>query len=132
MQIVNDSIDVGIYVRDVDACLRFYCDGLGLPKDGEVQFPGGRTQHRIRAGSSLIKLMQFPDGDAPPAGPAGRLAQTGIRYLTITVRDLAGVVKDLESRGLTFVVPPREARPGVTIAMLEDPEGNTVELLETT
>lgn len=131
MEIIKDSVDIGVYVRDIDACLRFYCDGLGLPKDGEVQFPGDRTQHRLRIGKSLLKLMQFPDGEAPPAGPPGRMAQAGIRYFTIAVRDLPGIVKHLESKGLTFVVPPREARPGVTIAMIEDPEGNTVELLET-
>ena len=74
-----------------------------------------------------------------PLGPARHLpcqprqrglgAQSGIRYFTISVRDLPGVVKKLEAKGLTFAVPLREARPGVWIAMLEDPDGNTVELL---
>ncbi len=130
MHIAKDAVDIGVYVRDIDACLRFYCDGLGLPKVGELAFPEGRTQHRIRIGGSLLKLMQFPDGEAPPAAPPGRMAQAGIRYITITVGDLPALVQELEAKGLTFVVPPRRSPSGSLIAMLEDPEGNTVELLE--
>jgi len=130
MQLARDAVDIGVYVRDIDACLRFYCDGLGLPKVGELQFPEGRVQHRIAIGTSVLKLMQFPEGQAPPAGPPGRMAQAGIRYITVAVRDLRGLVAELEAKGLTFVVPPRTSPSGATIAMIEDPEGNTVELLE--
>src|SRR5829696_3816121 len=124
MEIAKPGVDIGVYVRDIDAMLRFYCDGLGLERTGAVNFPGDRTQHRIAIGDSVLKLMQFPDGDAPPPAPAGRMAQGGIRYFTIAVRNLPALVDDLESRGLHFVVPLRESRPGVWIAMLEDPEGN--------
>jgi catechol 2,3-dioxygenase-like lactoylglutathione lyase family enzyme len=128
MQVAKEGIDLGVLVRDVDACLKFYCDDLGLPKVGEIPFPGGRTMHRIQIGNTVLKLMQYQE-NAPPAGPRGLGAQSGIRYFTITVQDLPGVVKELESKGLTFTVSPRESRPGVWIAMLEDPDGNTVELL---
>jgi catechol 2,3-dioxygenase-like lactoylglutathione lyase family enzyme len=129
VEITKPGIDLGVLVRDIDACLKFYCDGLGLQKVAEIQFPGNRTMHRIQIGDTVLKLMQYQE-DAPAAGPRGLGAQAGIRYFTISVKDLRGVIKDLEAKGLTFVVPLREARPGVFIAMLEDPEGNTVELLE--
>jgi glyoxylase I family protein len=128
MEVVKPGIDLGILVRDVDACLQFYCDDLGLPKVAELPFPGNRTMHRIQIGDTVLKLMEYQDG-APPAGPRGRESQSGIRYFTISVRDLPAVVADLEAKGHTFTVPLREARPGVWIAMLEDPDGNTVELL---
>jgi glyoxylase I family protein len=130
MQTTGAALDVGVYVRDIESMLRFYCDGLGWPKAGEVTFPGGRTQHRIAVGGSLLKLMQFPDGEAPPAGPSGRMAQAGIRYITARVPDLTAAARELEAKGIPLAVPPREARPGVWILMVEDPEGNTVELLE--
>ncbi|MGH2589155.1 MAG: VOC family protein [Dehalococcoidia bacterium] len=128
MEIAKPGIDLGVLVHDVDACVRFYCEDLGLPKVGEIPFPGNRTMHRIQIGDTVLKLMQYQDG-APPAGPRGLGAQSGIRYFTISVRDLPGVVADLEATGHTFTVPLREARPDVWIAMLEDPDGNTVELL---
>lgn len=128
MEIAKPGIDLGILVRDIDACLKFYCDGLGLTKVAEIPFPGNRLMHRLQIGDTVLKLMQFQDG-APAAGPRGMGAQAGIRYFTIAVKNLPDVVKALEAKGLEFVVPLREARPGVWIAMLEDPDGNTVELL---
>lgn len=130
MEMTGAALDVGLYVRDVEAMLAFYCDNLGWPKAGEVTFPGGRTQHRITVGNSLLKLMQFPEGEAPPAAPPGRMAQAGIRYITARVADLQAAARELEGKGIPLAVPPREARPGVWILMVEDPEGNTVELLE--
>ena len=128
MEIAKPGIDLGVLVRDVEACLAFYCEDLGLPKVGEIPFPGDRTMHRIQIGDTVLKLMQYRDG-APPAGPRGLAAQAGLRYFTISVRDLPAVVAGLEAKGRAFTVPLREARPGVWIAMLEDPDGNTVELL---
>ncbi|HVC30667.1 MAG TPA: VOC family protein [Steroidobacteraceae bacterium] len=128
METTKPGIDLGVLVRDADACLRFYCEDLGLPKVAEIPFPNGRTMHRVQIGDSVLKLMQYPDG-APPAGPQGREAQSGIRYFTISVRDLPGTVAELEAKGHSFSVPLRESRPGVWIAMLQDPDGNTVELL---
>ena len=130
MELAGEAVDIGIYVRDVAGCLRFYTETLGLPEAGEIAFPDGRVQHRVRAGRALLKLMEFPNG-APPAGPRGRMSQSGIRYLTIPVRDLPAVVKELESKGVGFSVPLNEVRPGVWMAMVEDPDGNTIELLET-
>jgi len=130
MKITGSAADIGVYTRDIDAMLAFYCETLGWKKAGEVTFPGGRVQHRIEIGGSLLKLMQFAEGDTPPAAPPGRMAQTGIRYFTLQVQDLESVARELEGKGVTLVVPPREARPGVWILMVEDPEGNTIELLE--
>jgi catechol 2,3-dioxygenase-like lactoylglutathione lyase family enzyme len=129
MEIVKEGVDIGVLVRDVDGCLKFYCEDLGLKKVGEVPFPGNRVQHRIQIGNSVLKLMENKDG-APPAGPRGRTSQAGIRYFTISVSNLPQLVKDLEAKGLQFVVPLTSTRPGVQIAMVEDPDGNTVELLE--
>ncbi len=129
MDVAKPGIDLGVLVRDIEGCLRFYCEDLGLPKVAEIPFPGNRTMHRIQIGDSVLKLMQYQDG-APPAGPTGREEQAGIRYFTIAIHDLPGVIARLEAKGHRFTVPLRQSRPGVWIAMLQDPDGNTVELLE--
>ena len=128
LELAGEAMDVGVFVRDVPGCLRFYTETLGLPKAGEVTFPGGRIQHRLQVGKTLLKLMEFTEG-APPAGPRDRMAQSGIRYLTIRIRNLRETVAALEAQGVPISVPVREARPGVWIAMVEDPDGNTIELL---
>ncbi|MFN8556377.1 MAG: VOC family protein [Dehalococcoidia bacterium] len=129
MEVTKAGVDLGLLVRDVQACLKFYCEDLGWPKVGVVEFPGGRRQHRVQVGDTLLKLMEFDEG-APPLGPRGRMAQAGIRYFTVTVRNLEGVMKDLEAKGHTFVLPLTKSPTGNMVCMVEDPEGNTVELLE--
>jgi catechol 2,3-dioxygenase-like lactoylglutathione lyase family enzyme len=40
-------------------------------------------------------------------------------------------VADCEAAGYKIAVPTTELRPGITIAIIEDPDGNWVELLTT-
>ncbi len=69
-------------------------------------------------------------GEAPAtAAPGGINGATGYRYFTITVSDINGAVAACEAAGATIAVPVTELRPGITIAMVEDPDGNWVELL---
>ncbi len=55
---------------------------------------------------------------------------TGLRYLTIHVPDRKGLIAQLETKGIKPFMPITEIRPGVTIAMVSDPDGNTVEFLQ--
>ena len=48
------------------------------------------------------------------------------------VRDLEGMVRRFEDAGDTIAVPLTEIRPGVRIAMIEDPDGNWLELVQNT
>jgi catechol 2,3-dioxygenase-like lactoylglutathione lyase family enzyme len=130
METVRETVDIGILVRDIDACNRFYSDVLGLKKVGEVPI-GGRIQHRFQLGGALLKLLEFPDGNAPPAGPRGRLSQAGIRYITVHVRDVPALAKELEAKGVTLATPVTKTATGSTIAMFEDPESNTIEIAST-
>ena len=70
---------------------------------------------------------------APPAAAAGGGIQgaTGYRYWTISVANLAEIVERCQRAGVNVVVPITELRPGITIAIVEDPDGNWVEFLET-
>jgi catechol 2,3-dioxygenase-like lactoylglutathione lyase family enzyme len=56
----------------------------------------------------------------------------GYRYFTISVPDIRGLMAQLEAKGIKPTVSITEARPGVTIAMVTDPDGNTVEFLQNT
>jgi catechol 2,3-dioxygenase-like lactoylglutathione lyase family enzyme len=56
----------------------------------------------------------------------------GYRYFTISVPDIRGLMTQLEAKGIRPTVPVTEFRPGVTIAMVTDPDGNTVEFLQNT
>ena len=128
MEVGKESIDLGIIVNDVAGCRQFYGEALGLPFEAEMPLPDGAKMFRYKIGTTVLKLVQPPQ--PVPASPVGMRAQSGLRYFTITVNDLDKTVAALTAQGREFTVPLREFRPGVRIAILPDPDGNMVELLE--
>ena len=129
VKLTKDSIDLGLVVRDADASLAFYRDVLGLEDLGERAMPGG-TMRRLGCGTSVLKLVSLkktPDASAPPGGIPGA---TGYRYWTMSVSNIDEVVAACEAAGRTIAVPVTELAPGITIAIIEDPDGNWVELLK--
>jgi glyoxylase I family protein len=128
----KDSIDIGIVVRDADAALKFYRDTLGFEDTGSMPMPGGGTMYRLLCGSTLVKLVspgKQLDAVAPPGGINGAY---GYRYWTISIPNLDELTATCESAGYKVAMSPREIRAGVRISMIEDPDGNWVELLEVT
>lgn len=124
------ALDIGIITRDAGPMVAFYHGLLGLPLEGVIPMPSGGTMHRIKAGNSLIKIVQLDNAPAQNAAPGGIPAATGCRYWTLHVTDLAAAVAACEQAGRRIAVAPKTIRPGVAIAMVEDPDGNWLELLE--
>lgn len=131
VELTKDSIDLGIVIRDADASLAFYRDLLGFELVGEMPMPvGGGTMYRLMCGTSTIKLVHpatEPPASAPPGGIPGAY---GYRYWTISVSNLAEITDQCAAAGHTVVVPVREIREGVSISIVEDPDGNWVEFLQ--
>lgn len=126
----KSAIDLGIVSNDGQAALKFYRDTLGFRHEADTPFPMGGTMHRLWCGDSLIKIV-VPD-EAPQQRPAGGgiAGATGYRYWTISVSNLADLVEACRAGGYRIRVEPREIRSGVTIAIVEDPDGNWVEFLQ--
>lgn len=128
-QVFKDSIDLGIVVCDAERSLAFYRDLLGFEMQGTMPMPGGGTMYRLLCGTTTLKLVHT---DPAPAHPVGGpiTAACGYRYFTITVGNLAEVTEGCKSAGHKVTVGPVELRPGVTISIVEDPDGNLVEFLQ--
>jgi len=131
VKLTKQSIDLGIIVKDGPAALAFYRDLLGFKHEGDMPMPGGGgTMHRLLCGDSLIKVVvpaKAPPAVSPPGGIGGA---TGYRYWTISVSNIAELVAACEKAGRNVVVPVREIRAGISIAIVEDPDGNWVEFLQ--
>jgi len=127
MQAVKNCVDIGLVVKDITASLAFYCDVLGLAKTEELPTPFGRL-HRLVFGNSFIKLID--PKKIPDAGPSGLSAQLGFRYLTFQIGNIDEVCAACEKAGAFFEFPKQELMPGVTIAMVRDPDGNVVEFVQ--
>ncbi|MFT5390369.1 MAG: catechol 2,3-dioxygenase-like lactoylglutathione lyase family enzyme [Gammaproteobacteria bacterium] len=130
IELGKDSIDIGIVVRDGEAALRFYRDTLGLEHVADTPATGGGTMHRLMCGNTLVKIVSHDNVPAKADHPGGPRGASGIRYWTITVKDLEAMTDKCRTAGYTIAVEPREVRPGTSISMIEDPDGNWVELLQ--
>lgn len=137
-------MEVGICCKDLDTQLAFYTDVVGLTLVNRVSVPAdkaratGLTVHgydvaRLQTSyGERIKLLQPSVAPESAVRGAAILDRQGATYLTFIVRDLAGVVRSLESRGVVFdsAPAPMEVRPGTWLAFFRDPEGNVLELVE--
>lgn len=122
------KVEIAVVARNLDDSVRFYAGTLGLPYVGDMELPNGLMK-RYLYGDTIIKIIGF---EAPPelSGPGGMMAGvTGFRYITFAVDDVAGMQKKFEDAGYKVAVPAFEFRPGLFIAIVEDPDGNWVEFV---
>jgi catechol 2,3-dioxygenase-like lactoylglutathione lyase family enzyme len=119
---------VGIVVgSDLPKMIEFYTDIMGFTHIGDVEVPRG-TVMRYVLGESGLKLVTFdepPQLANPPGGPTAR----GLRYLTVEVANVAATVGRCAAFGCDVPMPLFE-HDGAPIAIVADPEGNWVELIE--
>lgn len=123
----KNCVDIGILVKDIALSLAFYQDLLGLKKIGELPIPFGHL-YRLGFGDSFVKLVD--PKNVPPAGEIGLTKTLGFRYLTFQISNLDEVCAACEKAGVHFEMPKQELMPGVTIAMVRDPDGNVVEFVQ--
>lgn len=129
---------MGIVVSDIAAQTRFYGQILGLPKVGEIPLPEGCI-HIFACGQSLLKLYVRKGAKPPMRASFGDAI--GIAYLTLDIENLDAAMASIQRDGVTVITPISDFDAGITLpepagpvnaryAMIADPEGNLVELLE--
>lgn len=127
------GVEVGIVVSDLDEAVKFYGETLGLPYIGDMELPNA-VMKRFAHGDAVIKLLggheTKPDRSNAPGGPSAGV--TGFRYLTLKVDDVNAMLERCTDAGCTVAVPLFEFRPGLHIAIVEDPDGNWVEFVPAT
>jgi len=123
------SVDVGFVSTD-RSLVDFLAEVFELSELAPLAFPQG-TVYRLEGPGGLLKVM-VPA--APPAAPPAAdsfYAVGGLRYLTVRVDDdLDGVVGRATARGGSVALGPRELRPGARLVVLNDPDGNAIEVIE--
>jgi len=124
------AVDVGIVTADAAALVGFYRDVLGLPLQAEITAPALGTITRLAWGQSVVKIVQPTIPPAPPPRPDRFAATAGVHYLTLVVADLQDSLARCRAAGALVLVEVTAVRPGVTAAIVTDPDGNPVELMQ--
>ena len=112
-----------VRVLDLDAALRFFCDGLGLVETRRKDYEKGRFSLVFLAtapGEPELELTHNWDQDEPYGG--GR----NFGHLAYAVDDIYEACERLQSIGVTIARPPRDGR----MAFIRSPDGISVELLQ--
>jgi predicted enzyme related to lactoylglutathione lyase len=130
INVQKPAIDIGIIAKDIDAMMKFYGESLGLELEATIPMPGGGAMNRFKVGDSIIKVIALDPAAPAEAPPGGIRGASGYRYWTIHVPNLEEVVNRIDSGGYKVVVPAKVIREGITIAIVADPDGNWVELLQ--
>ncbi len=130
VELAKDSLDVGMVVRNVEAMLHFYREVLGFDLEAESRTPSGATMYRLRCGTSLIKLL-VPQEPPRLGNPEGGLeGASGMRWWTIIVKNLTAIADACEADGREFPMPVTSPKPGTMAAIVADPDGNLLELIQ--
>ena len=109
IELAKPCLDVGMYVRNIDASRRFYEDDVGLPYEELLPVGGGVHQHRLGLRGSVLKLNASRNDLA--AEP------TGYRRLLIAA-DVAAR-RDLVDPDGTAVSLVPEGEDGITAIGIE-------------
>lgn len=130
---------VGLTVSDLETCLAFYRDDLGLSVLEEfsvagkafataVDVPGASADFvHLDADGTVIELVSYePEGGACTAET---VAQRGAKHVGFTTPDLEAFLADLPD-AVETLADPQTTATGSTIVFLRDPEGNLIEVLE--
>lgn len=128
-----------VRVSDVDASLRFFCEGLGLKEIRRYDSQAGRFTLIFLASQADIDRVGFKDGqDGPfPAGfPMLELTYNWDRedygegrnfgHVAYRVDNIYQTCAHLQDMGYTINRPPRDGR----MAFVRSPDNISVELLQ--
>ncbi len=128
-----------VRVSDLDASLKFFCDGLGLTEVSRVSNEAGRfTLVFLASPDDLERLGGMPDGARPTEThipmvelthnwePEDYQGGRNFGHLAYSVGDIYAAVERLAGLGVTINRPPRDGR----MAFIRSPDGISVELLQ--
>jgi catechol 2,3-dioxygenase-like lactoylglutathione lyase family enzyme len=116
----------GIHARKIEPTLKFYIDGLGFVQKGQIERGAFREVFLAIPGAESATMLIVQNGDATAAD-----VSAGPAPLVLTTRDIEKAVARLRQQGYA-VTGAIEAAQGRKIVAFNDPEGNRVELVETT
>jgi catechol 2,3-dioxygenase-like lactoylglutathione lyase family enzyme len=131
--ITAPGMETCIVTRHIEPMLAFYRDHLGFAPKGVIDVwdtAGMRIHVLAVSDTASVKLSELA---TPPVGanPGGGMTEaTGLRYVTFWVSSVDAVLDGIEASGarVLAVYDTGGAFGASRVAMVEDPEGNVVEL----
>lgn len=127
-----------VRISDIEASLRFYCEGLGLKEVRRVDSEAGRfTLIFLASEEDIARSGWSEDGGKLPAGlpmiemtynwdPENYDDGRNFGHMAYRVTDIYALCDHLQSMGYTINRPPRDGR----MAFVRSPDNISIELLQ--
>lgn len=120
---------IGVAVSNFETGLKFWGDILGLPLHHIEEVPSFHVKVAfLPVGESDIELLMPLNSDSAPAGDVESMSK-GLDHLCLEVKDLAGVLVELKSKGVILNNDTPQVLPGRKLAFV-DPRSTGGVLLE--
>lgn len=118
-----------IRISDIDASLRFFCEGLGLVQTRRNDYPQGRYTLIFLAApetpeAEIELTYNWPPEDGTPAEDYGSARNFG--HLAFRVDNIYDTCARLQAMGYTINRPPRDGH----MAFVRSPDLISIELLQ--
>ena len=134
----------GFVVNNVDVSADFYMNVIGLKEvvrrerdGGPISQVVGYDHTHLKAvllsldadGGHILELIEYIRPEAADR-PTEERAVIGASHICFDVTDIDAVFAEMVANGARELNPPIEVSPGRTVCYLQDPDGNWVELIE--
>lgn len=126
---MNLSIEPGIVSLDGAALADFYCQAFGFTVAKVLDFPQGLV-YRLVNETAELKIFQPADAPTQADPGVGWNQVTGFRYAAVHVADARAAVESATRAGATLLTEVTNHRPGAWFALISDPDGNVMEILQ--
>jgi len=122
------ELEAGIVSNDPTRLINFYSRVFGFDTISSFSADAG-TVYKLRGGKARLKIFaprRNPQRNAEE--PLG--VREGLCYMALYVSDVDRSLAQAVAEEATVLSPPTSHRPGATMAMIRDPDGNIIELLQ--
>lgn len=135
-------LEIGLCVADLEKSIAFYRDLLGFAEVSRIPTP---AEFALRSGIAeyayTVVRLQLPTGerlklfrssgpvDVPVPGTSP-LSVVGLAFITLIVTNIQASVTHARQAGAAVRGDVVTLRPGVSVALVVDPDANVVELVE--
>lgn len=119
---------VALMTCDAERAARFFIDVLGFRESGRLGTPASPHGVTILVSLGGAQIELFGYGDAGAA--QGEERSPGYKHLALLVEDIDAEYERLQAAGVEFTMAPTDAGAGLRVAFFQDPDGNSLELMQ--
>lgn len=143
---INGLHHATIATHDIDRIVAFYCDVIGFELVSRGGWDVGQDDvdaivglkkssakaAMLQAGNAFLEVFEYLTPRGAAVDPDRPVSDCGFTHIGLNVHDIDAEYARLCANGMRFHAPPTNVGGGLRATYGRDPDGNVIELVETT